>query len=133
MPDAGVDQARFAAALQRYAKLPAVMHVQGLDAVLPKPEETAALYKKTQMGETAYRLSWMGKAAGAEFTKSEDAFIALADKVMGPELDLEKRRKDLDGKLEIVVDRDAGFDQWLSRLEAEIRGVWPVSPPDLVR
>ena len=34
------------------------------------------------------------------------------------------------GKLEIVVDRDAGFDQWLSRLEAEIRAVWPVSPPD---
>ena len=37
------------------------------------------------------------------------------------------------GKLEIVVAREAGFDQWLSRLEAEIRGVWPVSPPDLVR
>jgi len=34
------------------------------------------------------------------------------------------------GKLEIVVERDAGFDQWLSRLEAEIRAVWPVSPPD---
>jgi hypothetical protein len=34
------------------------------------------------------------------------------------------------GKLEIVVDRDADFDQWLSRLETEIRAVWPVSPPD---
>lgn len=34
------------------------------------------------------------------------------------------------GKLEIVVDRDAGFDQWLSRLETEIRAVWPVSPAD---
>ena len=34
------------------------------------------------------------------------------------------------GKLEIVVDRDADFNQWLSRLEAEIRAVWPVSPPD---
>jgi hypothetical protein len=34
------------------------------------------------------------------------------------------------GKLEIVVDRDAGFDQWLSRLDAEIRAVWPVSLPD---
>jgi len=33
-------------------------------------------------------------------------------------------------KLEVVVDRDAGFDQWLSRLEAEIRAVWPVLPPD---
>jgi hypothetical protein len=34
------------------------------------------------------------------------------------------------GKLEIVVDRDADFNQWLSRLEAEIRAVWPASPPD---
>jgi len=34
------------------------------------------------------------------------------------------------GKLEIVVERDASFDQWLSRLEAEIRAVSPVSPPD---
>jgi len=31
------------------------------------------------------------------------------------------------GKLEIVVDRDADFDSWLSRLEAEIRAVWPLS------
>jgi hypothetical protein len=34
------------------------------------------------------------------------------------------------GKLEIVVDRDAGFDQWLSRLETEVRAVWPMSLPD---
>ena len=34
------------------------------------------------------------------------------------------------GKLEIVVDRDAEFDQWLSRLETAVRAVWPVSPPD---
>jgi hypothetical protein len=34
------------------------------------------------------------------------------------------------GKLEIMVDREADFDRWLSRLEAEIRAVWPVSPPD---
>jgi hypothetical protein len=33
-------------------------------------------------------------------------------------------------KLEIVVDRDADFDQWLSRLEVEIRAVWPISAPD---
>jgi hypothetical protein len=33
------------------------------------------------------------------------------------------------GKLEIVVERDADFDQWLSRLEAEIRAVWPPSQP----
>jgi hypothetical protein len=28
-----------------------------------------------------------------------------------------------------VVERDADFDQWLSRLEAEIRAVWPPSQP----
>jgi hypothetical protein len=33
------------------------------------------------------------------------------------------------GKLEIVVERDADFDQWLSRLEGEIRAVWPASQP----
>ena len=33
-------------------------------------------------------------------------------------------------RLEIVVDGAADFDQWLSRLETEIRAVWPVSPPD---
>ena len=33
------------------------------------------------------------------------------------------------GKLEIVVERDADFDQWLSRLEGQIRAVWPTSQP----
>ena len=33
------------------------------------------------------------------------------------------------GKLEIVVERDADFDQWLSLLEGEIRAVWPTSQP----
>lgn len=33
------------------------------------------------------------------------------------------------GKLEIVVPRDADFEQWLSRLEKEIRAVWPGLPP----
>ena len=42
-------------------------------------------------------------------------------------------RKHGAGKLEIVVEREAGFDQWLTRLDAEIRAVWPVSPPDRVR
>jgi hypothetical protein len=33
------------------------------------------------------------------------------------------------GKLEIVVERVADFDRWLSRLEGEIRAVWPTSQP----
>ena len=39
-------------------------------------------------------------------------------------------RKLSPARLEIVVESDADFNQWLSRLETEIRGVWPVSPPD---
>lgn len=34
------------------------------------------------------------------------------------------------GKLEVVVERDEDFDTWLSRLESQIRAVWPVQPPD---
>jgi hypothetical protein len=34
------------------------------------------------------------------------------------------------GKLEITVERDVDFEQWLTRLETEIRAVWPVPPPD---
>ncbi|HEY2524962.1 MAG TPA: hypothetical protein VGI29_07880 [Candidatus Binataceae bacterium] len=33
-------------------------------------------------------------------------------------------------RLEIVVDSAVEFDHWLSRLETEIRAVWPLSPPD---
>jgi hypothetical protein len=100
--DAGVDQARFAASLQRYAKLKATMHVQGLDALLPTPEQTAALYAKSQLGNTASRMAWMDKDVAA-FDKSDDAFIALANKVSSVALDLENRRKEIDGKLEVVI------------------------------
>jgi hypothetical protein len=34
------------------------------------------------------------------------------------------------GKLEITVERDEDFVQWLSRLETQIREVWPPPPPD---
>lgn len=33
------------------------------------------------------------------------------------------------GKLEITVERDEDFGRWLTRLETEIRAVWPVPPP----
>jgi hypothetical protein len=35
-----------------------------------------------------------------------------------------------DGKLEIVVERDAEFDQWLSGLEAQIRSVIDLTPEE---
>jgi hypothetical protein len=37
------------------------------------------------------------------------------------------------GKLAIVVDGDAEFEQWLSRLESEIRAVWPIPAPGPAR
>jgi hypothetical protein len=48
-----VDQARFTAALQRYAKLPKSMHVTGLDALLPAVDAVPALYAQSQLGDTA--------------------------------------------------------------------------------
>ncbi|HVA69501.1 MAG TPA: hypothetical protein VNF45_09310 [Candidatus Binataceae bacterium] len=36
-----------------------------------------------------------------------------------------KVRRISGGRLEITVERDADFDQWLSGLEARIRDVWP--------
>jgi hypothetical protein len=38
-------------------------------------------------------------------------------------------RKIPGGKLEIVVDREEDFSRWLSRLELEIRAVWPLPAP----
>jgi len=35
-----------------------------------------------------------------------------------------------DGKLEIVVDRDADFEDWLTRLEASIRSSMELPEPD---
>ena len=35
-----------------------------------------------------------------------------------------------DGKLEIVVDRDRDFEQWLTHLEPSIRSLMDLPPPD---
>jgi hypothetical protein len=35
-----------------------------------------------------------------------------------------------DGKLEIVVDRDAAFDEWLTSLEDRIRALMDLPAPD---
>jgi hypothetical protein len=35
-----------------------------------------------------------------------------------------------DGKLEIVVDRDGDFEQWLTRLEPSIRSLMDLPEPD---
>ncbi|MDQ1918973.1 S46 family peptidase [Massilia pseudoviolaceinigra] len=97
-----VDEARFVAGLQRYQKLAAKMHPQGLDALLPPPGAVGTLYKQSELGETAKRLGWIGKDAAA-FAKSDDAFIQLAVKLHDVTMALENRRKEIDGNLERII------------------------------
>jgi hypothetical protein len=97
-----VDQARFVAALQRYAKLPKSMHVQGMDALLPSVDSVPALYAQSQLGDTAKRLAWIGKDA-ATIAASDDAFLKLSVKIAGPAQALRERRKELDGNLDRVI------------------------------
>ncbi len=99
---ATVDQARFGAGLQRYAALPAKSHPQGLDALLPKADAVAALYRDSQLGETAKRLAWLDGDAAA-LARSDDAFLLLAGKLRGVAHALEERRKEVDGNLERVI------------------------------
>jgi len=100
--EGAVDQARFAAGLQRYARLPQSMHVQGLDALLPAADAVPALYQQSQLGQTAARLDWMGKDAAA-IAASGDAFLQLAVGLNGVAMALEERRKEVDGQLERVI------------------------------
>ncbi|WP_229218142.1 S46 family peptidase [Rugamonas apoptosis] len=97
-----VDQARYVAALRRYARLPAAMHAQGVDALLPAVDAVPALYQQSQLGDTATRLGWLGKDAAA-IAASDDAFLKLAVKLNDVAMALENRRKEVDGNLERVI------------------------------
>jgi hypothetical protein len=99
---ASVDEARYAAALQRYSKLAARVHPQALDALLPDPHLVPALYKSTELADTAKRLAWIGKDADA-FRKSDDAFIKLAVKLNDVATSIENRRKEMNGNLEKII------------------------------
>jgi len=99
---AGVDQARWDAALARYAKIDSKLHPQGLDALLPAPGKLAPLYQTTELGDTAKRLAWIGKDPAA-FRASNDPFIQLAVRLQDTGMALENRRKDIDGNLERVI------------------------------
>jgi hypothetical protein len=97
-----VDQARWQAGLNRYAKLPAASHPQGLDALLPKQDAIPAMYKATELADTSKRLVWIGKDPDA-FRKSSDPFIQLAVRLQDTGMMLEDRRKEVDGNLERVI------------------------------
>jgi hypothetical protein len=97
-----VDQARYSAALQRYAKIDPKSHPQGLDTLLPAANNLQALYKSTELGDTAKRLAWIGKDPDA-FHNSPDPFIQLAVRLQDVAMALEDRRKEIDGNLERVI------------------------------
>ena len=97
-----VDQARYTAALQRYNKLDAKTHPQGLDILLPMPETVASLYQQSELSNTAKRLAWLKKDLTA-FQQSDDAFIKLAIKLHDIGMSLEEHRKEVNGNLERVI------------------------------
>ena len=99
---ASVDQARYTAALNRYAKIDPKARPQGLDGLLPAPAAVPALYKSTELGDTAKRLAWIGKDPAA-FRNSQDPFIQLAVRLQDVAMALEDRRKEVDGNLERVI------------------------------
>ena len=97
-----VDQARWAAALTRYAKLDQKLRPQGLDALVPNAASLDAFYKGTELADTAKRLAWMNADVEA-FRKSNDPFIQLAVRLNEVAGALENRRKDIDGNLDRTI------------------------------
>ncbi|OON62186.1 peptidase S46 [Massilia sp. KIM] len=97
-----VDEARWGAALQRYARGDAKYRPPGLDALLPAPTALNAMYKATELSDTAKRLAWIGKDPEA-FRKSGDPFIQLAVRLHDIGMGLENQRNEIDGNLERVI------------------------------
>lgn len=97
-----VDRARWAAGLNRYAKIDAKLRPQGLDALLPKADSLDAFYKSTELADTAKRLAWIGKDVDA-FRKSNDPFIQLAVRLNDVAGKLDDERKDIDGNLDRTI------------------------------
>jgi hypothetical protein len=97
-----VDQARYQAALMRFEKTDPRFRPQGLEGLLPAHKAVAALYKSTELGDTARRLAWIGKDPEA-FRNSPDPFIQLAVRMQDVGMALEDRRKEVDGNLERVI------------------------------
>jgi hypothetical protein len=97
-----VDQARWTAALNRYAKIDPKNHPQGLDTLLPKADALPSMYKSTELADTVKRLAWIGKDPEA-FRNSHDPFIQLAVRLQDTGMALENHRKEVDGNLERVI------------------------------
>ena len=99
---ASVDQARYAAALARYARIDASVRPQGVDALLPAHDALAGLYKGSELSDTAKRLAWIGQSPEA-LRASNDPFIALAVRLHDAGMVQENGRNEIDGNLERVI------------------------------
>jgi hypothetical protein len=99
-----VDGARYAAALARYARIDAAARPAGLDALLPPATGAKALVAASELGDTAKRLAWIGRAPEA-LRASTDPVIRLAVRTQDAAQALEDRRKDVDGNLERIIPR----------------------------
>jgi len=97
-----VDQARYQAALVRYAKTDPRFRPPGLDALVPAQKGVAALYASTELADCAKRLAWIDRDPEA-FRNSPDAFIQLAVRMQDVALALQQRRKEADANLERVI------------------------------
>ena len=97
-----VDEARYKAALARYARIDAKLRPQGVDALLPQSNMLTAMYKASDLSNTSSRLAWIGKDPDA-FRLSNDPFIQLAVRMHDAGMALENRRNDIDGNLERVI------------------------------
>jgi hypothetical protein len=97
-----VDEARYKAALARYARIDGAVRPQGLDALLPIEAALPAMYRSSELADTAKRLAWIGKDPQA-FRASNDPFIALAVRLHDAGMALENGRNEIDGNLERVI------------------------------
>jgi hypothetical protein len=97
-----VDEARYKAALARYARIDGAVRPQGLGALLPTEAALPAMYRSSELADTAKRLAWIGKDPQA-FRSSNDPFIALAVRLHDAGMALENGRNEIDGNLERVI------------------------------
>ena len=98
----GVDRARWAAGLTRYARIDQKLRPQGLDALVPGAANLDSFYTGTELADTAKRLAWMGQDVNA-FRASKDPFIALAVRLNDVATSLDERRKEVDGNLDRTI------------------------------
>ncbi|RZA18392.1 MAG: S46 family peptidase, partial [Proteobacteria bacterium] len=99
-----VDLQRYKASLRRYIALAAAQHPKGLDSLLPKEADLDKIYADTALDQTAHRLKSMDESQET-LDASKDPFIKLAALLHPVRMELETRRKDIDGRLDRVIPR----------------------------